>query len=272
MRHLAINHPSAKAPLCLVVVATLTLLLVHAGAATARISSSSALSCVSTVSAAVQWTRCSNDTLWIIETSRPITVAFSPKAAPTLRKRFHATPNALLLINGSYHDGAYDQPTMVGLLELGNRILSPFKPKDLQLSRVLAIDPAGRIASIRALSDEVGPNRTPTSARLQSGPAILVDGRLVGDEIAASLNGNDAYKRTAIGRTDNGETVIVISKTPRKLLELGALVLRMNDYRKRKLTLINLDGGPSTAIYSEAIRGMSYGADKVTPIVILVTK
>ena len=122
--------------------------------------------------------------------------------------RFNATPNAILLINGSYHDGDYDQPTMVGLLELESLILSPLKPKDRQLSRVLAIDPIGRIASIRALSDEVGQNRTLTSARLQSGPAIIVDGRLTGNEIASSLNGNDAYKRTAIGRTDNGQTVI----------------------------------------------------------------
>ncbi|MBC7596353.1 MAG: phosphodiester glycosidase family protein [Kineosporiaceae bacterium] len=181
-------------------------------------------------------------------------------------------PSALLLINGTYHDGDYEQPTMVGLLEIEDHLLSPVKTHDLQLSRILTVDPDGRIASIRALTDEMKQDPRPAAARFQSGPAIVENGRLTTGEIAASANGNDAYKRTAIGRTEKGETVIVISKTPRTLVDLGAQVLRVSDYRRRKLTLMNLDGGPSTAIHSAAIPSMSYGADKVTPIVIGVTK
>ena len=109
-------------------------------------------------------------------------------------------------------------------------------------------------------------------SRFQSGPAILVGGTTARAEIAASVNGSDRYKRTAIGRTASGESVIVIARTPRTLVDLGEAVRNINGYRERGLTLVNLDGGPSTAIHAPDADGPSYGADKLTPIVIAVEK
>jgi exopolysaccharide biosynthesis protein len=210
--------------------------------------------------------RCDNDQLWIIETTRPLVAHFATSPVPTLREKAKISPEFSLLFNGGYHDGNYANAKLEGLFVLDGKPLNALKPDDGQLSHVLAIDRDGRIASIRVASNELVSSAQTEPTHIQTGPLITEDGRIAEAFIAASLNGKDAYKRTAIGRTRAGETVIVIAKTPRTLKRLGTYVLQVNQYAKRCLTLLNLDGGPSTAIHSNITSDLSYGADKVTPV------
>ncbi len=227
------------------------------------------IACKRVATPLVQWSRCANDSLWVLETQRPLEILFAPTAVRTLRRWAERRPDVTLLLNGGYHDGDYAEPTMAGLLELDGKVVSALKPGDTQLSRVFSLDGSGRLVGV-----EPADARQPTSvaARMQTGPAILLDGQLAAKEITASANGRDPYKRTAIGRTRDGTTVIVVARTPRTLAELGTMLRRINAYRRRKLTLINLDGGPSTAIHSPDVPALSYGADKVTPILIAVRR
>jgi exopolysaccharide biosynthesis protein len=224
--------------------------------------------CTVTRTDAMQWFRCADDSVWIIEPTRPLRVFFTANDVPTLRGWSAQHPDIALWINGSYHNGDYARPEMVGTLAIDGTTLSAFRPDDPQLSRIIAINDQGRIASVDPARTTLDPSAPHHRTLLQTGPAILIEGELPTAEIAASLNGSDRYKRTAIGRTDMGEAVIVIAKTPRSLTDLGTIVRQVNRYRERRLSLINLDGGPSTAIHAPAQPGLSYGADKVTPIVI----
>jgi hypothetical protein len=212
------------------------------------------------------WTECANGSVWIIETTRKLGLFHSSRGVPTLRKRLAGRPGALLLVNGSYHNGDYARPRFEGLLRVGVRAVGAPKVDDLQLTHILSIDRSGRIASIQPASAITFAGLPHDRDHVQSGPLILDKGVVALGPISRSLNGSDAYKRTAIGRTREGETVIVVAKTPRSLADLGQLVAQANSLEERGLTLVNLDGGPSTGIHSDVVPKLSYGADKVTPV------
>jgi exopolysaccharide biosynthesis protein len=225
-----------------------------------------ASNCVAKKARAYVVSRCDNDRLWIIETTRPLVAYFATPPVPTLREKASASPAFSLLLNGGYHDGNYANAKPEGLLIIDGKLLSTLKPNDGQLTHVLSMTRDGRISAIREAVRGVGAHTSDGNTHVQSGPLIVEDGRIAMSSIDGSLNGKGAYKRTAIGRTREGETVIVIAKTPRTLDDLAKMVLRVNEFEKRGLSLLNLDGGPSTAIHTNATNALSYGADKVTPL------
>lgn len=222
--------------------------------------------CTRTEKDGIVWRDCAGGSVWIIETRRPLALFHATRGVPTLREHVAESPEAIVAVNGSYHDGNYARPVFEGLLEADGVTLGTLRADDRQLTHVMSIDPEGRITTILSSSEAPAARPVASRYRVQSGPLILNDGALSAATIAGSVNGVDAYKRTAIGRTRAGETVIVVAKTPRTLADLGRLVLRIEGFADRGLTLLNLDGGPSTAIHSLALPGVSYGADKVTPV------
>jgi uncharacterized protein YigE (DUF2233 family) len=213
----------------------------------------------------LSWTVCDHGAIWIVETTRPISLFWTLSNVPTLRRRAANSPNYSLFVNGGYHDGDYANPKAEGLMIIDGQQIGQFRANDRQLTHVISLNAAGSITAISAAVPELEGKLNPNSSHLQTGPIIIQDGEIKNDFIVNSLNGNDAYKRTAIGRTANGETVIVIAKTPYTLTNLALAILRTNNYRERRLTLVNLDGGPSTAIHSANFPQLSYGADKLTP-------
>jgi uncharacterized protein YigE (DUF2233 family) len=222
--------------------------------------------CWRTNAAAFTWSQCAGGTVWIVETVRPLVPFHIEGTVPSLRQKAASSTEFSLVFNGAYHDGNYAKATLEGLFFVDGKTKSDLKPNDRQLTHVFSLDRNGRLAAVREASEALNEKLDATGAHIQSGPLMLDDGKLATRFIEGSLNGSDAYKRTALGRTRAGETVIVIAKTPRTLPELAKIVLSANDYASRGLTLINLDGGPSTAIHTNAVRGLSYGADKITPV------
>jgi Phosphodiester glycosidase len=215
---------------------------------------------------ALTWSRCAGDTVWIIETTRPLASWVIEGAVPTLRQHASASAEYSLMFNAGYHDGNYANAKLEGLHRFNGIVANAIKRDDPQLTHVLTINRAGRIASIRAAKAERALDDSLNATAIQSGPLILDQGRIARNFIRKSLNGSDAYKRTALGVTRRGETVIVIATAPYTLFELANIVLRINGYARRGLTLLNFDGGPSTAIHSVEIHELTYGADKVTPV------
>ena len=245
--------------------------------ATIPTATSAAGTCRQTMTTALIWRDCAERGVWIVETRRSLTAFFAPAPVPTLRARMAVSPGPAtqarqpaampaLLVNAGYHDGNYADARPEGLLVIDGTVIAALKPGDRQLTHVLSIDVAGTITAIRpAIAGAVqAPGAGMT--QVQSGPLITEDGQPTLRWIAGSLNGTDAYKRTAIGRTRDGATVIVIARMPCSLPALARIVLAAGRYRARGLTLLNLDGGPSTAIHADIPSGLSYGADKVTPV------
>jgi uncharacterized protein YigE (DUF2233 family) len=226
--------------------------------------------CKQTSVPAFVWSQCAGGTVWIVETTRPLASFHFEGIVPPLKQYAIASREFSVVFNGAYHDGNYANAKLEGLYVIDGKRLSELKTNDKQLTHVLSIDRDGKVVAIREANSQVEvdlqSNTLLAATNIQSGPLILEESKLATRFIVNSLNGNDAYKRTALGVTRTGETVIVIAKTPRTLADLAKIVLTANDYAKRGLTLLNLDGGPSTAIHSIDIRELSYGADKITPV------
>jgi uncharacterized protein YigE (DUF2233 family) len=252
--------------------AFLTCAAAHAQAYTNAKTTTLAHECRHTRSATLVWSRCAGDTIWIIETTRPLASWAIEGAVPTLRQQAQASNEYSLVFNAGYHDGNYADAKLEGLHVFNGVVANPIKANDVQLTHVLAINTAGHIASIRSANAANPYDENTISIAIQSGPLILDNGRIAHDFIGKSLNGNDAYKRTALGVTRAGDAVIVIATAPYALVELAQKVLKTSRYARRGLTLLNFDGGPSTAIHSVEIRALSYGADKVTPVAFGVRK
>jgi uncharacterized protein YigE (DUF2233 family) len=223
--------------------------------------------CVIKRTASFESFRCDQDRLWVIETRRPLVPIYHAVNPLTLRQLGNAHKQFALLVNGSYHDGNYANAKLEGLFVVNGKPYAPIKSLDKQLSHVVSFSSTGMIASV-ALADEnlSTISKWQSGTHIQTGPLITESGIAASGFIDAAINGKDRYKRTAIGVTADSATVIVVAKTPRSLHELASAVLAINRYRERKLTLVNFDGGPSTALHSNEQSGLSYQADKLTPI------
>jgi uncharacterized protein YigE (DUF2233 family) len=229
--------------------------------------------CVVARSRSFESFRCDEDRLWVVETRRPLQPLYHAVGALSFRQLASGANEFALFVNGSYHDGDYANARLEGLFVVNGKSYAPLKPLDPQLSHVMSLSDTGRITSISlADGDANSSERWKLGTHIQSGPLIIDAGRVATNYIDASINGKDRYKRTAIGMTADGATVIVISRTPRSLQALAAAVLNINRLRDRGLTLLNFDGGPSTSLHATEQRKLSYQADKLTPVLFAIRR
>lgn len=152
-----------------------------------------------------------------------------PVEGETIKKYWHRNQYEII-INGGYFESDFS-PT--GFYKINGRIIGP-EPSN-KLSGYLVIDIKGKL-TLLTINDDISayPNV------LQSGPFIIDPGGKIG---IRSENGKQA-PRTAIGQTRNGDIVIVVTG-PLSLMELAIAIMREVPSIDR---VLNLDGGPSTAL------------------------
>jgi len=141
----------------------------------------------------------------------------------------------VLMINGGYFSADF-QP--VGLCRIDGKAIGRTKPN--RLSGFVAVDKAGSI-HLFTLKDDLAPY----PSVLQSGPYVIDPGGRIG---IRSRSGR-AAARTLIGRTDDGTLLIIVTK-PIPLYDLSVAIKKKIPRIER---LLNLDGGPSTALKTASI-------------------
>jgi uncharacterized protein YigE (DUF2233 family) len=209
------------------------------------------------------------DDLIIIESRAGVTLIYHPVSPFTINELANSNTAFKAVINGSYHDGEYDNAMPIGLFQVRGKKYADFLHNDMQLTHTVTFDETGKISTI----DEVDTlakkaSLKPNYSYMQTGPLILNNGAIAMNFIQGSLNGMDAYKRSAIGRLNDATIVTVIATRSITLPQLAERLLRINNYAQRGLTLVNLDGGYSTASASTTLPRARYQPDKVTPIAI----
>ena len=209
---------------------------------------------------------CRASGITLIETRRPLKLIYHPVAPPTPRQLVAA--GWAVVVNGSYHDGDYANARLDGQFTIHGKRWGEARPGDKQLSHVLTLDAQGLIDAIAAADELALARAAGAAASMQTGPLITLDGAWVAEYATASLNGNQAYKRSAIGRTADGTGVIVIARRPLTLEALAREVLALRRFAQRGLTLVNLDGGLSTALAVRRTPALNYQPDKFTPVAI----
>lgn len=138
--------------------------------------------------------------------------------------------NHEIMINGGYFEADFS-PT--GLCKINGKIIN--MKRDKKLSGFVAINNNGAI-SLLARNDNI----SGYSTILQAGPYVIDPGGKIGIKSDSGIKA----KRTLIGQKTDNSIVIVVTQ-PITLLKLALSIKRKLPAIER---LLNLDGGPSTAL------------------------
>lgn len=181
--------------------------------------------------------------------------------------------NVKVAINGTFFAGTYQQASHAGLLILAGDKKSEIID-DPQLSHFVVYNRESvNIRFITALESNVSDIYLNDNFDVfQTGPLVIDNNQIQNDYIDKSTNGNGKYRRTLLGQFDTGEMFIVIATNEYTLKDLGKTVLDLPVSQGKVLDLINLDGGPSTAIYVKDHPEFNFNAEHDLPSVILVSE
>jgi Phosphodiester glycosidase len=99
----------------------------------------------------------------------------------------------------------------------------------------------------------------------QAGPLVLSGGII--QDFGKSWHANESHERTLMGKTQSGKVYFFISRQQLSLTEVGEQIARDPRFQQDPITVLNLDGWPSTAYY-DGIHG--FREDKKLPIFIRI--
>ncbi|MBX9809713.1 phosphodiester glycosidase family protein [Candidatus Gracilibacteria bacterium] len=96
-------------------------------------------------------------------------------------------------------------------------------------------------------NEEYKRNAGPYDVAFQAGPLVLSENLL--QNFGDSWHANGKHQRTLLGKTKSGKVFVFISTLPLSLSEVGEKILTDERFIKDPITVLNLDGGPSTAFF-----------------------
>ncbi|MEI7579711.1 MAG: phosphodiester glycosidase family protein [bacterium] len=173
-----------------------------------------------------------------------------------------------LAINANYFQGSYEKAQPAGFLQInGENIQTP--APDQQLTHVVIYNQETQQMEFMEYQ-QFKPENYPEKKYIlfQSGPLVIANNEIASQFIEASINGEGSYLRTLIGFTDDGRTLILITTQRYKLADLAAKILTFPELHNLRISLINLDGGPSTAMYSRNFPGFNFNENQGLPLII----
>lgn len=178
-----------------------------------------------------------------------------------------------VVVNASYFDTDGKQMRYInaGYLKVKNQVLSPVKPNDLQIMKLLAYNTNENRMRFYELSelDKTGDY----DLVVQTGPSIIKNNVVDNSSIDSSINGKRQAYRTSLATVNGNEFYIIVTAGTRGgilLKNLGQMLLDSGIFYKGELNVIGLDGGPSTAIYIKNHPELSYNITGVHPTAICV--
>lgn len=99
----------------------------------------------------------------------------------------------------------------------------------------------------------------------QTGPSVIMSNRAEKDNIFNSKNGRIQRPRTLMGMTTNKEKHFFIFRYNYSLNEIADIMLHLDQFEGKNLSVINLDGGSSSAFYSSDYPQYNFGTEKRLP-------
>ncbi len=166
-------------------------------------------------------------------------------------------------INGSYFTPTYKH---AGLLYNNNTTTVPLARLDHQLSAVVLA--ASTSLQFVPVSEFTTNMLASTTLAFQTGPLVIAKNVIAADSINESLNGNGEYMRTLLGKTENDQAFFVIVSARKTLPDIAAKLLSLKLFANDTISVVNLDGGPSTALFVRDRPELNFREAKYLPIII----
>lgn len=209
----------------------------------------------------------------IVLKDKDLEVVFTEENAQSLKEQARSERFEVVL-NGGYFLGTNLDADPIGLLQIRGEVLSNrVQDSQNQVTQIIVFDHEEKSLSIfpwNEFDDEQYMQEK--YSIIQAGPLVMKDGQLQETAIAESINGSDPYLRTLIGYTNEGEMLLLVTRISYSLPDLVKELQRYPITENKQLTLVNLDGGSSTAMHVPDLLQFSFGENKRLPYVIGIPK
>jgi len=191
-------------------------------------------------------------------------IIYEPQNPLTLEET--ATKHDLsYVINGSYFEASR---VHAGWLSIFGRQYTP-KKDDRQLSHMVVLDTAvgyldfpGFVLWDSSMTNE-------SSIEFQSGPLVIDANSIDTQAIDASINGKSSHLRTFLAYTvEDNMRYFIVSRQTGPLDQMAAHLLSIPVFAGKTLSVMNLDGGSSTALYSRKYPQLNFNVDRPLPILL----
>ncbi|NER21316.1 MAG: phosphodiester glycosidase family protein [Symploca sp. SIO1C2] len=168
------------------------------------------------------------------------------------------------LVNGSFFEASREH---AGWLAVLGQERTLFK-EDPQLSHIIQYNTnTGGLNFTEAQLFQ--PSTQKKNIEFQSGPLIIDTNQVTPKYIKQSLNGLLPFKRTLLAYTEEDQRkYLMITQKKVKLDELADYLLTLSVFSGKTLHVVNLDGGTSTALYSQTHPELSFNEEGILPILL----
>lgn len=174
--------------------------------------------------------------------------------------------NYKIMINGSFFGGTRLAAEHAGWLRLFGKTYSPIAA-DRQLSHVFRYNLDEKKSHLIPYQ-KFRPVNDTRAIEFQTGPLVVDSNRVAQKYIAESINGLGKYTRILLAITDRRHFHFITVRKRVALDELGNYLISLSIFSNHRLDLVNLDGGPSVALYVEKYPELNYHADVRLPILL----
>ena len=199
----------------------------------------------------------------IVSFSRPFDFIFIAKDAPPIGQ-FGENGEYNFLMNGSFFDGKRLDARHAGWLKILNEEIAPLK-QDPQLTHVVRYSRGkGKMKFIEI--DKFIPVTDNDTIEFQAGPVLISESTITENFIRSSINGMREHIRTLIGYSNDRMTHFIIVRQKMTLLATAEKLLQFSIFKDKSLSVINLDGEPSTALWSKIFPEINYGINERLPL------
>jgi hypothetical protein len=209
--------------------------------------------------------RFEKDHLQILAFRGPFLFIYHPSHPLTVRETALGL-DVRYVINGSFFENDRENAAHAGWLSLQGLKHADIKA-EAQLSHVVRVDPgSGRMTFIDYR--KFTPDSSDRYIEFQTGPLVLEENRIAETEIRASINGLREHTRSLLAFDDVGTHYFITVHESLRLDELAARLTALPLFVGRKLSAVNLDGGPSVAFFSRNHPELNYNAEDHLPILL----
>ena len=167
------------------------------------------------------------------------------------------------LVNGSFFEWSGKH---AGWLSISGNNLIPSK-QDRQLTHIAILNTTtGQMAFKPAEVWEPSMSEK-ANIEFQTGPLVIQANVVDLPSIRQSINGPRAHQRTLLAYTEEDRLKFFITvRKPECLDKLGEYPLKLSIFEGKTLFVINLDGGPSVALATQAHPEMNHNGHAVLPV------
>lgn len=196
-----------------------------------------------------------------------INVFKSPDSKLYTPKKLALENNNQVVINGGYFT---ETKAYIGLLWDGQTRFAPLSASNPQATHVAHFNKNSKLLDFISSSEFTNSDFQDNSDHIyfQTGPIIIDRNEVQNTFIDRSLNGNQSSLRSFIGFTESGKIFVGTTSQGYDLRSLGKMLITKDFFEGEVISVINLDGGSSTALYSAENPEISFRDFKELPYLI----